>query len=131
MLQQDRDFFPALAQRRNGQSERVQTVVQIFAQTLIGESFRNIDVGGGQDADVHLDHRAAAEAGELLVLQNVQQLGLQRRGHLADLVEQDSALVANLKFAGLGMIGAGESSSFVSEQFTFEQVCRNRGAIYF
>ena len=39
MLQQNRDLFPTLAQRWNGQRESIQAVIQIFAQTLVGEGF--------------------------------------------------------------------------------------------
>jgi hypothetical protein len=59
----------------------------------------------------------------------VQQFGLQRRRHLADFVEQDGPLVANFKFAGLGVIGAGKSSCFVAEQFAFLQDGGSGGAL--
>ncbi len=131
MLQQDRNFFLALAQWGQRHGEGVQSVIEILAQTLVGERFRNVDVGGGQDADVDLDHGAAAEARERLILEDVQQLGLQQRRHLANFIEQDRPFVAEFEFAGLGVRGAGESSGFITEQFAFEQVGGHSRAIHF
>src|SRR5215472_7188522 len=130
MLQQNRDFFLPLAQGWQGKREGIQTVIKILAQALVGQRLGDVDVGGRQDADVHLDDRTAPQAGELLILQNVQQLGLQQGRHLADFVEQDGPLVAKFKLARLGMGGSRESPGFVPEQFALQQIRRNRSAIY-
>jgi hypothetical protein len=61
----------------------------------------------------------------------VQQLGLQLRGHLADLVEENRALVAQLEFARLGMIRARKRSCLVAEELALKKIGGNRGAIYF
>src|SRR5262249_55051807 len=66
-----------------------------------------------------------------LILQNVQQLRLKQWRHFADFVEQDCSLVAKLELARLGMRSAGERAGFVSKQFAFEKVSRNRSAIHF
>ena len=73
---------------------------------------------------------AAAQARELLVLQNVQQLGLENGRHFADLVEQDGPLVAEFKLPRLGMSRTGESASLVAEEFAFEQIGWNRSAVH-
>src|ERR1019366_8165592 len=99
--------------------------------TLGGERFGNIDVGGGQDANVDLDQGAASQAGERLVLEDVQQLGLQPRRHFADFVQQDGALVANFELARLGVRGPGEGSRFVPKQFAFQQIGGYRRAVHF
>ena len=75
--------------------------------------------------------RAAAQPRELLVLQNVQQLGLQRRRHLADFVEQDRAFVAQFELARLGVRRSGKCSRLVAEQFALQQIGGNGRAIYF
>ena len=105
-------------------------VVKILAQALAGQGFRNVDVGRGQNADIHFDHRPAAQARELLVLQDVQQLGLQQRRHLANFVEQDRAFVAQLEFARLGMVGAGKRAGFVTEQLALQQIGGHGRAIH-
>src|SRR5271166_3352961 len=115
MLQQDRNLFLTLAQRRQRHGEGVQSVIEVLTQTLVRERFGNVDVGRGQNAYVYLDYVAAAQTGKSLVLQDVQKLGLQQRGHFADFVEQDRALIAQFELAGFGMVGAREGSRFVAE----------------
>ena len=59
--------------------------------------FFEVPVGRRNDADVHADVRRAADAPERLLFEKPEQLGLQRRRHLADLVEEDRALVGLLE----------------------------------
>ena len=66
----------------------------------------------------------------VLVLQHVQQFRLQQRRHLADLVEQNRALVAELEFARLGVVRASEGARLVAEQFALQQVGGNGGAVH-
>ena len=56
---------------------------------------------GRHQAHVHLDRLRAAEALELLLLQHAQQLGLQLRRDVADLVEEQRPLVRQLEAADL------------------------------
>src|SRR6266852_3776066 len=91
MLQQDRNLFFALPQRRQRHGEGIEAVVEVLAQTL----------------------------------------GLKQRRHLADFVQQDGALVAEFKLAGLGMSGAGKGARLITEQFALKQVRRYRRTIYF
>ena len=81
-------------------------------------------------ADVHLDPLVAAELGELGVLQHVQQLGLQRRLHLADLVEHQRAGVRLLELADARGRGAGEGAALVPEQLALEELGRQRRAVH-
>ena len=58
----------------------------------------------------------AADALELLLLQHAQQLELQRRRHVADLVEEQRALVGQLEAPELALDRAGERAPLVAEQ---------------
>ena len=51
------------------------------------------------------------------------------RAHLADLVEEDRALVSRLELAGLRLHGAGEGAALEAEQLGLEQVVRERRAV--
>ena len=130
MPQHHGDFFAALAQRRHAQNEAVQAVVEIFAEGLLRDGLRHVDVGGRQHADIDLHGIASAQARELAVLQDLQQLGLQRRRHLADFVQQQRALVAQLELAGLGLVGAGERARLIAEQLALQQFAGHGGAIH-
>src|ERR1700733_1272577 len=65
----------------------------------------------------------------MIVLQDVQELGLKVRTHFGDFVEKDSALVGELEFAGLGANGTGECALFVAEEFGLQKLAGQRRAI--
>jgi hypothetical protein len=83
----------------------------------------------GNHAHVDLDHAVAAQPLELLLLQHAQHLGLRLQAHVADLVEEDRALVGLLELADLPIGGAGERALFVAEQLRLDQLVGNRGAV--
>ena len=88
-----------------------------------------IDVGGGDDAHVHLHFVHAAQVHELPVLQHAQDLALRVHAHGADFVEEQRAAVGDFKQAFLGRDGAGERALHVTEQRGFQQVRRHRAGI--
>ena len=71
----------------------------------------------------------SAQAGKLAVLQDLQELGLQRWRHLADFIEQQRALVAQFELAGLGFVRPGKRSWLVAEQLALQQFAGHGGAI--
>ena len=89
-----------------------------------------IAVGGGDDPDVDPDVVLAAEPGELAVLQHLEQLRLQRKAHVADLVEEHRAVVGELELAGLVLDRAGERAALEAEQLRLEQLGRQRRAVH-
>ena len=70
----------------------------------------------------------AADALERLLLEKPQQLGLQPRHHLADLVEEHRAAVGHLEQAALLLARIGERAALVTEQLAFEQRLGQRRA---
>ena len=108
----------------------VEAEEQILAELPVGDRLLEIAVGRGDDADVDVDVVLAAEARELAVLQHLQQLGLQRRAHVADLVEEHRAVVGELELARLVLDRAGEGAALEAEQLRFEQLGRQRGAVH-
>ena len=83
-------------------------------------------MGRGDDAHVDRLHLAAADAGELALLQHAQQLGLGVERHVADLVEEERAAARLLELAGHRPVGAGEGALLVAEELALEQVARDR-----
>src|SRR5467141_1239162 len=129
MPEKQRDLRGALAQRWHIYREYIETIVKILAQAARLHRLLNFHVGRSQDAHVDVDQTAAAEPGVLVVLENVQQLGLQVGAHLRNFIEEDRALVGEFKFSRFRTNGAGESALFESKQFGFEQFAGERGAI--
>ena len=81
------------------------------------------------DAHVGVARPGLADALELLVLQEAQQLGLQRRRDLADLVEEQRAALGRLDAARLVAHRAGERAARVAEQLAREQLLGQRRAV--
>src|SRR6266404_4410635 len=71
----------------------------------------------------------ALQAKLLQVLQDEEELRLQRRVHLADLVEEDGPLVGQLELAGFLAGGAGERAALVTEELRLEQLARQGRAV--
>src|SRR5207247_1055478 len=88
-----------------------------------------IAVGGGDDADVDMDALLATDAHELALLDHAQQLRLERGGELADLIEEDRALIRELELAELTGVRVRERAALVSEELALEEVLGNRGAV--
>ena len=84
---------------------------------------------GDDHADVGLDRLDAAEALELAELDHPQQLDLEVRREVADLVEEDRAAVGPFEAAELSLDGPGEGPLLVAEQLAFEQRLGQGGAV--
>ena len=72
----------------------------------------------------------AADALELLLLQHAQQLDLRVERQLADLVEEDRAVVGELEAALLLLHRAGERAALVAEELAFDERGRQRPAVH-
>src|SRR5262249_60352650 len=107
----------------------VEAVVEVLAEGTLSDGLLEVFVGRGDDADVDADVLAAAEPGELTVLQDVQELGLERHRHLADLVEEDRAASRELEVAGLPPVGTGEGALLVAEELGLEELEGQRGDV--
>ena len=126
---QERNVLLALAQRRNVERHHVEPVIKIFAKGALLQRGAQILVGGGDHAHVDVARHVAAQALELALLQDAQQLHLNGGGHVADLVQEDGAGVGLLELAGLGGLRAGESAFLVAEQLALHQVFGDGGAV--
>ncbi|GAB3484895.1 hypothetical protein GCM10027398_44490 [Azotobacter salinestris] len=106
------DVGAALAQRRHGDGEDVEPVIEILAEAALLYHASQVVVGGGEDAQVDLVGEVTADPFEALLLEHPQQLGLHGQGQLADLVEKDGAAVGHLETPAplVGRPGEGAAS---------------------
>ena len=79
-------------------------------------------VGGGDELNVHFDLPLAPQAPHPLVLDRLQQLGLQVVGQLADLVEEQRTAVGLFDQSPVAALGAGEGAGLVAEQLRLQQI---------
>jgi hypothetical protein len=120
----------ALAQRRQRERHALQAVIQVFAELAQRDLFRQVAVGGADQADVEFDRRLAAERDHLAFFEHPQQARLQGDRHVADLIEEEGAGIRLQQLAALAFLaGAGKGAGPVAEQFAFDQRLRYRGAI--
>jgi len=119
----------ARAQRRDVDDDLGKPVVEVLAEQA-GLDLR-LEVAVGRAHDAHLDRNlfAPADALDHALLQEAQQLCLQRHGQVADLVQKQGAAMGGLDLARCLLDRAGEGAFFVAEQFTLEQGVRDGGAV--
>jgi hypothetical protein len=91
------DVLAPVAQRRDADVEHVEAVVEVEAERAARHLVRELLVRGGDDAHVDGEVARAAEPPEGHLLEHLEQLGLRREGHLADLVEQQRPPVGLLE----------------------------------
>ena len=130
VVRQDGDLFPPVAQRRHVDRNDVEPKEEVFTKLAIGDRLFEVAVGRRDDADVHPYVVLTAEPGELAVLEHLQQLGLERRRHLADLVKKHRAVVGELELAGLLLDRPGKGAALEAEQLRLEQFGRQRCAVH-
>jgi hypothetical protein len=73
--------------------------------------------------------RGVADATHSAGLQDTGELGLERAAQIADLVQQKRAVRGGLEESWTVGLGSGEGSTGVPEEFGFEQVARDCGAV--
>src|SRR5438132_3492 len=81
------DVVATVAERRHAYLEHVQSIVEIFAKSLLTDELFEVRVRRGDDAHVGVDRLRAAEAIVATRLEEAEELRLRGDGDLADLVE--------------------------------------------
>src|SRR5262245_15926935 len=129
MLDQLRHVFRSFAQRRNFERYDVEAVEEVGAERPAFDLGFGAVIGRGDHARVDGDGRFRADGFEALLFERAQDFRLGLQTHVADLVEEDRRAVGALEFAAPGLGRPGEGSFDVAEQFGFDQVVGNGGAV--
>src|SRR3990167_4840608 len=103
-------------------------MVEVRAEMPVANAVRQVAVGRGDDAHVHMQRLVRTQALDLAILQGAQQLGLYAEGQLAHLVEQQGAAIGRIEAPGAIGGGAGKGALDVaeSELFGHDRRCRWR-----
>src|SRR6056297_1964260 len=129
LARKDQPAALALAQRRDVHGDLADAVVEVLAEAALLDEIRDLLIGGADHAHIHGDLVAAAHALHHPLLQESEQLRLQRHGHVADLVQEQRAAAGRLDLAGGGLVGTGEGALLVAEQLGLEQILRDGRAV--
>ena len=126
---EERDVLAPFAQRRQRERDDVQAVVEVLPETPGGDLGEKVAIRRRDDPHVHGDLRAAADPGDLALLQRAQELRLQGERQLADLVEEERPGVRGFESSGARAVGAGEGAALDAEELGLDQPLRNRRAV--
>src|SRR2546426_6024629 len=128
-LHQDRNLLPSLPERRDADLDHVQAGIKVLAELMRPHGCFEVAGGSGDQPRICADDLFSADARELAVLQNVEQLGLKPERHLADLVEHERALVRQLEPARLLPVRASEGALLMSKELGLQKLAGQRRAV--
>jgi len=115
----------SLAQRRQSHRHHVQTIEKVLAEEPLADVLAEVPVGGRDDTHVGADRGASTDGRVFAFLKHAQEarLGLER--HVADLVEEERAVIGLLEAPGVARIGAGEGPLLMTEELALDQLARD------
>ncbi len=127
MLRQQGNIVRPLAQRRQGQGNHVQPVIEILPEVPGIHFPRQIAIGGRDDPHIHGLSPVAAHAEHLPLLNHPQQLDLHGQGHFPYFIQKNRAAVRLEKMPLVFFVRAGERALLVPEEFRGQQrLCEGR-----
>src|SRR5690242_20661366 len=122
MVGQQRNRACDLAQRRERARHDADPVVEILAELPRAHVRLEIPVRRRDEAEVDLDLLRAADATEAARLEHVQELRLELRRQLADLVEKECPAVRDLDQSALALARIRERAALIAEQLCLQQM---------
>ena len=122
MVGQQAQVTVALAQRCGDHLQDIEPVIQVFAKTAVANCRLQVDVGCGQDPNIHRDRLAATDPFDVFFLEKAQQVGLQLQRQVANFIQKQRAAMSRLDAPDLALVRPGERALFMAEQFGLDQV---------
>ena len=108
--------------RRNVDGQDIESVIEIFPESLGCNGLFQISIGGGNNSHVDGLWIFAADADDLSCLNDSKQRDLNVQRHVADFVQKYGSSVSQFKLARISFLaGAGKGSFFVAEKFAFHE----------
>src|ERR1700692_1712862 len=117
------------AQGRNRKGHGADAKVKVAAKYFGFDQMAQVLMGGGNQPHVDKTIANVSQAAKSFFLDHLQQLGLYVGIDVADLIQENSATMADLEQTGLGIDGTSERAFFVAEQFRFEKFAGKAGTI--
>jgi hypothetical protein len=121
VLGEPHDVVAPLAEGRQADRQDGQAVVEVLAEAARPDGVLEVLAGGGHHPGVGGLAARAAEAADRALLDHLEELGLERLGREADLVQEEGPAVRGLEEPGLGLARVGERAPLVAEELGLEQ----------
>ena len=109
--------------------EHGKAVVEVLAELALGHHALEVAARRGDEAHVGADLHVRPDAREGALLQEPEQLHLERHAQVADLVEEQRAAVRRLRAADAPLVGARERAFLMTEQLALDQRLRQGRAV--
>src|ERR1700745_800350 len=119
----------AFSSSRTFPGHHVEPVEEVLAELPLRNLLGEVAIGGGEDADVHLDVARVSHAADLALLQRPQERRLQLQRQFADLVEQQRPAVGLLEQSALRRLRPGERSLGMAEQLALDELIGDGAAV--
>src|SRR5262252_1891136 len=123
------DVLGAIAEGRDLEARVREAIVEILSETPGVDHRAQIAPCGAHDTRAHRDRRRAAQADDLALLEQAQELRLEAKGELADFIEEDRARGGRFEDPGSTFGRAGERALLVTVEDRFHGRRRKGGAV--
>jgi hypothetical protein len=120
VLGEEQDVALPLPEGRQVKCQDRESMVEVLAEPACPRRRLEIEIGRGDDPNVHRLALGRAQAPDRALLQHRQELGLEPVRQKADLVEKQRAAVGGLKEASLRLPRVGEGAPLESEHLRLE-----------
>ena len=129
VLRQEEDVRRALGEGGEPHGHDGEPVIEVLAETAGADRVEQVLARRRDQRDVGGLALRGAEPPHRLVLEDLQELGLDAGRQEAHLVEEERAAVGRLEETGLGLTRIGEGPALEAEQLGLEEGVGNRGAV--
>ncbi len=115
------DVLPSLTKRRKKEDLKGEAIEKILFELSFGNERRQVSVGRPDDPNIHFMGGRGAHPLIGAVLNNAENLLLDLQGNKTNLIEKECSPLRLFEAALAGLIGSGEGSGFIAEEFGFDQ----------
>src|SRR5437870_12234563 len=102
-------------------ADDVESIVEVVPERLRLDGAGEVAVGGGEHAEVDVDRPVVSHAPDRSLLEDPQELGLDARRRLTDLVEEQGSAGRLFEQSLARGVGAAEGPPDVTEQLALQQ----------
>src|SRR5689334_10434104 len=124
-----RQVFHAHPKGRQFHPGDVDPVVEIRTESAGSDLVFQGTARGANHPDLHSDIFGTADAGELCILKQLEQLSLKRHVDFVDAIQEEGTQMGGLNASRLSRECAGEGPFFKPEELAFQQAAGNSGTI--
>ena len=119
LIRQVKDVV-SVSERRQGDSELVQTVIKIRPEPARPHLFLQGNIRGGDDSDIRKHRLGAAQRLDLSFLQHAQELCLHRERQVDNFIEEHSSALGKPEVPRLSLKRPGERALFKAEELRLD-----------